>query len=257
MLIEKNIMYHYTAAVEHLKKLGAKPSAAKLDKIFFALMTQYAPCDLFIEAGAFDATTSKKICSELPNCRTYAFEANYDNYEHFAPSAAAINYLYTAITNYTGSIVFKQQSHTTSGAVFDKIKGNNSTKIRVLDKNTVYTNINVPCDSLDNFFVGKFSSTDSIGLWLDLEGTAYEALTAATEVLRNTSFIKIEVEDQQYWENQKLSADIVTLLDKHEHVPLIRDFEGTSVQQYNILFGHKTLITAQLDSFIEELLDAE
>jgi FkbM family methyltransferase len=247
-------MYHYPDIVDHMRKLYPKDSAELLNKIFLSLITDYLPCDWFIEAGAFEGNASKFIKSKNKNCQVYAFEANIDNYNHFKHDLTEINYLYMAISNRSGKIVFKQQSHTSDGFTFPKVRGNNSTRTRVLDKKTVYNDIEVPCVTLDDFFKDKISAEDSIGIWLDLEGTAFEALTTARDVLKQTTILKIEVEDKQYWEDQKLSTDVIEFLSSVDLIPLFCDFEGMTVAQYNILFTHRRICDENLKIFIDQII---
>ena len=119
--------------------------------------------------------------------------------------------------------------------------------------NTNYISATIWKNKLD-LIKNKIKEGDNLGMWIDLEGTAYEAITASTKIINNISFLKVEVEDKQYWENQKLSAEVINLLSQHNMVPLIRDFEGTSVLQYNILFCNSRLINPTLDIFLKELL---
>jgi len=218
-------MYYYQDIVDHLRQVHPKESAKIFDQIFLSLLTDHCLCDVFIEAGAFDAQTSTTIKSKNTNCRVFAFEANIDNYNHFKKNLKDINYEFLAISDRCGKIIFKQQSHTTDGAVFPKIRGNNSLKTRTLDKNTVYNDIEVPCTTLDDFFKNILKPQDSVAIWLDLEGAAFEALTASKNTLSQTTFLKVEVEDKHYWQDQKLSKDIIDLLSYHDMMPLLRDFE--------------------------------
>lgn len=248
-------MYYYTHIVEYLKSQGAKPSATLLDKIFFSLITQYCPCDWFIEAGAFEANASMTIKSALPGCKVHAFEANPDNYAHFQETLSSINYVQQAISDHVGTTVFKQQATGANGLVFPKVRGNNSTRSRTLDKETQYNDIAIPCTTLDHAFSDQIVATDSIALWVDLEGTAYEALSSATHILKQTSFVKVEVEDRQYWQNQKLSHEVIDLMATNNMIPIIRDFEMVSVAQYNILFCNKNLVNSDLDTFLTKVID--
>ena len=247
-------MYQYPYLVEYLKNQGAKPSAALLDKIFFSLVTQYRPCDWFVEAGAFEAKASQTVKLALPNCKVYAFEANPDNYAHFRETVSNINYIQQAISDHVGTTIFKQQATGANGLIFPKVRGNNSTRSRTLDIETQYNDIAVSCTTLDHAFADQILATDNIALWIDLEGTAYEALSAATQILKQTSFVKVEVEDRRYWQNQKLSQDVIKLMNDNNMIPLIRDFEMVSVAQYNILFCNKNLINSDLDTFVEKAI---
>ena len=249
------IMYKYPQIVDHLKNQGNKKSAATLDKIFFSLTTEYLPCTWFVEAGAFEASISMMVKSKLPNCNVYAFEANPDNYNHFKENLSRVNYIQLAISDHVGKVIFKQQALGANGMVFSKIRGNNGLKLRTLDKETQYNDIEVPCTTLNDFFGDKLNEKDIVGMWVDLEGTAYEAFTAATKILDRVSFLKVEVEDKQYWEDQKLSQDVVNFLSLHGMVPVIRDFEARTVLQYNILFCNSKLVTPELSTYLNGLIN--
>jgi FkbM family methyltransferase len=241
----------YLDIVNFLNSKGAKPSASILDSLFFSLLTEFKPCDIFVEAGAYEASASMRIKNSLKNCRVYAFEANPENFNYFKNDVKGIEYLLSAVSNYTGKIIFKQQAIGVNGMIFPKVRGNNSIKTRTLDKETIYNDIEVPCISLNDFFKEKEVNDLSIGMWLDLEGAAYEALTASTDILKNISFLKIEVEDKEYWTDQKLSTDIISFLSNYDLIPIIRDFEGVTVKQYNILFCNKSLINENLKKFLD------
>jgi FkbM family methyltransferase len=246
---------YFQSIVNYLKSQGNKESAKILNDVFFKLLIDFSPCSIFVEAGAFEGTASILMKKSVPNIKVYAFEANIDNFNHFKDSLSEVEYHYSAISNYTGITVFKQQSHNTStGMVFPKVRGNNSLRTRTLDKETVYNYIEVPCITFDDFFEGKINKGDTIGMWLDLEGTAYEALSASTSILHNISFLKVEVEDKQYWENQKLSEDVIDLLSNYHLIPIFRDFEGVTVNQYNILFCNKNLVTPELEAFLNNCI---
>jgi len=246
-------MYRYPEIIEYLKNQGAKESAIQLDKVFFSLVTEHFPCNLFIEAGAFEANASLTIKSKIPSCKVYAFEANPDNYAHFKEQLTAINYMPLAISDHTGKIVFKQQARGANGMIFPKVRGNNSLKSRTLDKETQYNDLEVCCVTFDEFFQDQIEHDSVVAMWLDLEGTAYEASTMSTSILDRVAFLKVEVEDRQYWEDQKLSQDIIDFLGQHNMTPLIRDFEMVSVAQYNILFCNNTLLNSELDVFFKRI----
>jgi FkbM family methyltransferase len=244
-------MYKYPEIVEHLR-MKKKKSAFALDKMFISLVTEYLPCSWFIEAGAFEGNASMAVKSKLPECKVYAFEASIDNYNHFKEKLQSIDHIQMAISTYVGKIIFKQQALAKNGIAFPKVLGNNSLKSRNFDLDTQYHDIEVSCTTLDDFFDKKVDANESVGIWLDLEGTAYEALTAATKILDRVSFLKVEVEDKPYWEGQRLSRDIVDFLCQHGITPLIRDFEYDA--QFNIVFCNNKLIDSKLSDYFIELV---
>ena len=239
------MMTNFLYTVKHDDFVGAKSkkSVMHLDKLFFELITKIRPCDCFIEAGAFDGTTSKLIQTMLPQAKVYAFEANPYNYSQFCSrfNDTLANYVHLAVSNTVGLTSFKIQK-ARDGIDIPLVKGNNSILART-DNTVIYEDVTVPCVTVDSYFADKINHTDSIAMWIDLEGTAYQALEGATQILPMVDFIKIEVESYQYWEGQKLDKDIYNFLIKHGFVPILRDFEYQ--QQYNILFCKQSIIDSQ------------
>jgi FkbM family methyltransferase len=233
----------YTANYDDIINKTSQKSVLLLDTIFYKLITEVSPCDIFIEAGAFNGQTSRLVHQILPNTKVYAFEANTYNYNEFKSlfDNTTINYLNIAISNQTGEITFK--IHTKIGEFnIPKIKGNDSLLSRS-DDNVIYENITVPAVTLNGYFNDKINTLDSVALWVDLEGAAHQALEGATDILPNVNVIKIEVENYEFWQNQKLDTDIRIFLSQHGFVPILRDYEYTN--QYNILFCKYNIIESQ------------
>lgn len=218
---------------------GSTTSASYLDQLFFKLSIEGFPSNYFIEAGAFDADTSLTIKNALPFCKIFAFEANPYNYNHFKENLVSINYNNLAISNKSGMVDFNVMLEKKSQKV-DLIRMDNSITPRN-KKGIIYKQVAVPCISIDEYF--NVHTLSNVSLWVDVEGHGLECLEGAVDTLQNVNIIKIEVEDKQYWKNQKLSADITNfLIDKH-FIPVVRDFQ--SPMQYNILFVKDRLTTTE------------
>ncbi len=209
-------------------------SANLLDNIFFEMIAQ-SNINCFIEAGAYDGQTSSKI-NNIKNCEVFAFEANPYNFNNFKSNFlnTNINYLNFAVSDEEKELTFFIQT-TVDGQLVPNIKKNNSLKIKT-NKNITYEEHQVQCVSIDSFFK---ETTKDFALWIDVEGLAYEVLLGANKILKNTSFLKIEVEQKEIWKEQNTVEDVVNLMDTCGFVPLIRDFEYTT--QYNIIFVPKTM----------------
>lgn len=209
-------------------------SANLLDKIFFEMIEQ-SNINCFIEAGAFDAQTSLKV-NNIKNCEVFAFEANPYNFNNFKSNFlnTDINYLNFAVSDKEEELIFFVQT-TVDGHQVSSIKKNNSLKIKT-NKNITYERHQVQCVSINGFFK---ETTKNFALWIDVEGLAYEVLLGATKILKNTSFLKIEVEQKEIWKGQKTAEDVVSLMDTCGFIPLLRDYEYTT--QYNIIFVPKKM----------------
>ena len=241
----------YTTFYDDVVNGTSQKSVKLLDDIFLKLVTEIFPCDTFIEAGAFDGQTSRTIQLVLPAANIYAFEANPYNYNEFKSlfNNTSINYMNVALSNQDGTATFKIHIKA-NGADITKIKGNDSLLTRTAD-NVEYENVTVPAVTLDSYFADKISSKDSVAMWIDLEGYAYQALESATSILANVDIIKIEVENFQFWENQKLDTDIRLFLSQYGFVPVLRDYEYPN--QYNILFcKHETIESQKFQNLVTE-----
>jgi FkbM family methyltransferase len=232
--LEKSNAFAYEIEYDDFIGGESRKSVTTLDKIFTQLVTEIVPCDCFVEAGAFTGDTSRLVESILPNAAIYAFEANPYNYEQFKPlfESSAVNYVHLAVSDKNGTVTFKVQKNN-NGTDMPPVKGNDSILSRT-EPNVEYEEFVVPCVTIDNYLADKIKTTDSIAMWVDLEGAAYQALQGAVHVLPQVDIIKIEVETRQYWENQKLDHDIKKFLSHFGFYPVLRDFEYQN--QYNILF---------------------
>jgi FkbM family methyltransferase len=236
------IHFRYTSNYDDFVGIKSKKSVVNLNEVFFKLITEVSPCDLFIEAGAFDGTTSLLVQKAMPRAQVYAFEANPYNYAKFKSSFEnnAVNYMHLAVSNQTGNTTFKVQKER-EGVSIPQIKGNNSILART-DHTVSYENVTVPCVRLDDYFAGKYDSNNCIGMWIDLEGFAYQALSGAKNLLDCVSVLKVEVESYQYWKEQKLDQDVCEFLTIQGFIPILRDFEYQ--QQYNILFCKPSVVNS-------------
>ena len=218
----------------------SQKSVTTLDKIFTQLVTEVVPCDCFVEAGAYQGDTSRLVESILPNATIYAFEANPYNYEQFKPlfESSAVNYVHLAVLDKNDTVIFKVQKNN-NGTDTPPVKGNDSILSRT-EPNVIYEEFVVPCVTIDHYLADKIKTTDSVAMWVDLEGAAYQALQGAVHVLPQVDVIKIEVETHQCWENQKLDLEIKKFLSQFGFFPVLRDFEYAN--QYNILFCKQHVI---------------
>jgi hypothetical protein len=86
-----------------------------------------------------------------------------------------------------------------------------------------------PIDDL----VGSVKS-DSICLWLDVEGALKRVLDGASNTLSRTSILFCELESSPVWKDQSLSPEIVANLAKVGLFPIARDCQKWF--QHNVIF---------------------
>jgi len=198
---------------------------------FLNLVYEYKP-SYFLEIGAFDASTSLKVAKNLPSTKCIAYEANKYNYEYFNDKLQNLpnfSYEHLAISNHNESVSFFIQRQKNK-KIIKPVRKNNSLLERT-DTAFTYEKINVNCKTLNSLF----DKSDSFCLWIDAEGKGFEVLEGATEILKNTKYIFIEVEQKMFWKDQKLDKDIIKYLNNLGFKQLSQDQEYE--HQYNILFG--------------------
>jgi FkbM family methyltransferase len=218
----------------------SQKSITTLDEVFYKLVTEVMPCNHFIEAGAWQGEMSRMVKSVVPTADVYAFEANpynYNQFKHMFENSGA-NYINLAVSDRNDAITFRVQKRY-MGEKLDPVRGNNSILIRT-EAGMEYEEVIVQSITLDSYFDGKIKSGDSVAMWVDLEGAAYQALEGGIKLLANVDIIKIEVEQHRYWENQRLDIDIKNLLAQYGFWPVMRDYEYPL--QYNILFCKQSVV---------------
>ena len=91
-------------------------------------------------------------------------------------------------------------------------------------------------NTLDNI-VKLYSQPKSIlALWIDVEGSTYDLLLGAIKSLKskNCRIIKIEMETEILWANQKTFIDLNTFLNKYDFELVCRDIQRTN--QFNAVY---------------------
>ena len=65
---------------------------------------------------------------------------------------------------------------------------------------------------LDTFIQGLETVPESVALWIDVEGAAYEVLEGIEGICDRIKLIHVEVETEAFWEGQRLKADVEDLM---------------------------------------------
>lgn len=226
---------HLRLVASHFSNMfnGRANSAAYVADYFHQLMGMSEPA-LFVEVGAYRADASRRLREANPTCRIVAMEANPYNHAKYSAelpfAQLAIESLNVAATDRTGPVTFhlRTRSH---GDELRRVTGNSSILPRV-DPDVDYELITVDGISLDGMFADP--QAGPVCLWIDVEGASGQVLRGATELLRRTDAVLIEVEERAMWQGQWRSLDVIEFFLAHDFTPLTRDAEYN--QQYNILF---------------------
>lgn len=220
-------------------------SATDLKTFFFRIVREISP-DLFIEAGAKDATTSLVVHKHLPEARIVAFEANPATHRRFAEyhDDSPIEYVYQALNDTEGDVPFNVM---TRGDVLSA--DGRGSLLTPTEENVSVLALPVPAQRLDSLFPPN--QFDKCCLWVDVEGAVRNVLHGARWLLPKVEALYIEVEDRPAWKDQWLSSDVVNHLWQNGLVPVARDFQ--SRYQYNMVFVRKELLNdARIRLFLAE-----
>lgn len=205
-------------------------STQEIQALFLEKVVAYGP-ERFLEVGCFEGNTSRTVKTTLPNCEVVAYEADPRNYIYFNSDIQSSNvkHVWAGISNFTGKENFYLQS---VPGKMNHLWGNNSLNQRN-DDYTKYVEFPVDVYTLDTLHNPEKTTC----MWVDAEGCAYEVLEGAVSLLKNVQCMLIEVESTDHWTDQKMDADVISLLEDQGFTVIARDQEYP--QQYNILVERK------------------
>lgn len=194
----------------------------------FLNLTEQGEFDFFVEMGAYDGSISLEI-EKRGIANIIAFEANTYTHNKFADNFAEskVKYLNLGISNKEEKLIIKVPNHSQDYELPNSSFLNRS-------EGSSFRELEVDCISLDKILDYLPNTATRGAAWIDLEGFAYNVLTADSVFLKKIDIFLLEVEDFEYWQNQKLVIDVIELLLSKNFIPLIRDFEGRG--QFNIIF---------------------
>jgi FkbM family methyltransferase len=249
-------------AIEYLllKQLNAQPSGPigrssydALVNSFWNLIQAVQP-KYFFDIGANDASTARRIKQLLPLCEVWAFEANPKIHAKFLPPAAAagVRYVNLAVSSSTGQVtLYMPRTYTKAlinGEVVNRpaaVEPEDTGRSSVLKRNeeATYEEFTVPSVTLDHLFEvrGLVDEKRDAVLWVDVEGAAFEVLSAAGSALKKAALLFVEAENHPFWTGQKDCADVARVLLEAGFIPLERDREYGD-KQFNTLFVHQSLL---------------
>ena len=201
-------------------------SNSEIVELFYNKTIDTNPTE-FIEVGCYEGSASKHLSTKMPNCSVTAYEANPVNFKHFIKDLENynINYVHNAISNFIGETTFHLLNT-------DKTNIKSSLSKRSKSKKTFP--VSVKCNTLNEL---HYKSNHTYCMWIDAEGHGYEVLEGASNLLKTTKYILIEVEKEHWWVDQKLDTDVINLLESQNFTPIAYDREWS---QYNILFENNS-----------------
>ena len=214
-------------------------SCGDLTRLFFRLAAIFE-VDLFVEAGAKDAATSRHACDVLSPKRVVAFEANpytYQRFKRINRDAGNVEYFHRALTDSPVDHVTFHVLRNDQGK--PRADGQSSLLKRDSDLEKGFIEAKVAATTLDTFFADE--SAERSALWVDVEGASSQVLAGGRQMLDRAAIVMIEVENRRYWgDAQWLSPEVMSYLYDRGLVPVARDFQSRF--QYNIVFVRAGLL---------------
>ena len=187
----------------------------------FRALSNLFRASLVLDVGSYDGANALRFCR--PNRMVIALEANPANAESLASSptiaAAGIDVHHCAAWKEDGTVSFNLVEVPEADDWHNKIS---STRPRNdYDFPTRVVTVEAKrLDSLVDDLVGE--RPESIALWIDVEGAAYEVLQGIHGIVDVVCAIHVEVELQQFWDEQKLWPDIRALMQDAGFVAVAR-----------------------------------
>lgn len=234
-----------TVARYNLDKPGDRQrSATDLVRFFFEL-ADLIGVDLFVEAGAKDASASRRARKQYPDLRVVAFEANPYTYETFRADneQAKVEYVNKALTDTPGPVTFHVHKDEHGKPIANGQASLLQRNKTYADRERGFHEVTVDGVPLDEYF--RDEAFRNAAVWIDVEGACQFVLPGAREMLRKTAVLIIEVEDMAYWGTDHwLREEVVSYIYDLGLVPVARDFEFVhpTSGQYNIVFVRADLL---------------
>jgi len=214
-------------------------------RLFTALLPALE-IDTVCDVGSMDGAEALAFRAVLPGAAVLAFEANPANFELMQARAdlrdARIQLLPLAVTNFDGETEFfvVRAGAESSGAAPNLRRGMSSLRRRPDHAEFPSAATGVKTARLDTVLARAHSGA-RVALWIDVEGSAHEAIEGAAAVLDRVQLLHVEVET---WPcispGQRLYPDVRALLYQSGFVELATDNRRTATQ-FNALFVRSSL----------------
>ncbi|MBN7755549.1 FkbM family methyltransferase [Nitratireductor aquimarinus] len=237
-------MFATASSYDLTKKPERLRSVNQLERLFFRIITEL-DADLFIEAGAKDANSSRRARRHLPDAKIVAFEANPYTYRRFRNDGANqrenIDYVHNALTSKNGKITFNVR------VVEGRPSADGSGSLLASDQES--KPVTVDAVRMDTYF--EPVQAKRIALWVDVEGANKDVFEGADGIMDAVQVAFVEVQDRPLWEGQWLTRDVSRHLYSRGFVPFARDYQSRYL--YNVIYIKRELIwTPRIRHFLSE-----
>jgi FkbM family methyltransferase len=191
------------------------------------------------DVGSMDGADALRFRRVLPNATVLALEPNPRNFALMAADEslrrADIHVLPVAASDHRAEApFFVLDADYAAGRDFAR-RGMSSLHKRS-DNWPLAETVRVRTVRLDSLLAAEGCAGENIGLWIDTEGMAFEAISGASDVLDRTQMLHVEVETEPcIGANQRTLPDVERLLIDAGFVLLATD-QPRSAMQFNALF---------------------
>lgn len=214
--------------------------------LFYLFLERFQP-ELVCDVGSRDGGHSLKFRNLLPRARIIAFEANPHNYDAMRSdqnlAQNKIEMVHKAVTNRAGKLTF-HVLQLESGADQAWRTGGSSVRSRTDGLPTVP--VEVEATRLDEFIEGLDRAPQSVALWIDVEGAAYEVLEGIERIASLVQVLHVEVEAKETWSGQKVVTDIDALLKRLGFCFAGRGFGYKEIQYDVVYINRRTFKNSRL-----------
>lgn len=194
--------------------------------------------DVICDIGCFNGDEIARFRKIVPTANCHAFEANVRNINNYINkrddmSGVVVNNV--AVADYDGTISFnvlhaegeQEDWRRAAGSLNERTDGIDGRKIVV------------PCTRLDSHFEAQLAANSTFLLWIDVEGALDKVIAGGPRVLARTIALRAEVERHQFWQNQKLAAETILMIENLGFKLLGDSYTNDAFEQSDVLFLNK------------------
>ncbi len=190
-------------------------------EFLFRVLSNLFRAGLVLDVGSYDGENALRFCRGKR--RVVALEANPVNAgllaSNAAVTAAGIDVRHCAAWKEDGTVSFNVVEVPEADDWHNKISSTRSREDYAFPTRAV----TVEARRLDSLVRDMDDRPpESIALWIDVEGAAYEVLQGIEQIAELVCAVHVEVELQQFWNAQKLWPDVNALMRDAGFVPVAR-----------------------------------
>ena len=214
--------------------------------MLFELLIKVLQPALVCDVGSLDASEAQHFRKILPSARIIAFEANPLNFRLMQENEKLIKdrieIQHKAVCNRDGIVSFNVEHLSSKNDSHKECwrKEISSTRKRV-DGSLGVIEVKVESVRLDTFIQRLDSIPESVALWIDAEGAAFEVLECIEQIRDSVQVIHVEVETQEMWRGQKLKSDVEDLLNRLGFI-ILAGRQFTDFQQDLVFLNERVFV---------------